>query len=117
MRTIIDRLGPFDLELPQRISHPGLLGRSPDHGLRSRCGDCRAAGVEKVLPPSRRQDKEGARHRALQLFPAAHNALARKKNHGRGEAILFALYGLRASPAMPVPEQLEFPLEAKIAGL
>jgi crossover junction endodeoxyribonuclease RuvC len=36
-------------------------------------------------------DKEGGRQRALQLFPAAHAMLARKKDHGRGEAALIAL--------------------------
>jgi crossover junction endodeoxyribonuclease RuvC len=36
-------------------------------------------------------DKEGGRMRALQLFPAAHALLARKKDHGRGEAALIAL--------------------------
>jgi crossover junction endodeoxyribonuclease RuvC len=36
-------------------------------------------------------DKEGARQRALQLFPAAHAMLARKKDHGRAEAALIAL--------------------------
>ena len=38
-------------------------------------------------------DKEGARQRALQLFPAAHTLLARKRDHGRAEAALVALYG------------------------
>jgi len=38
-------------------------------------------------------DKEGARQRALQLFPAAHALLARKKDHQRGESALIALYG------------------------
>jgi crossover junction endodeoxyribonuclease RuvC len=38
-------------------------------------------------------DKEGGRQRALQLFPAAHALLTRKKDHGRGEAALIALYG------------------------
>jgi crossover junction endodeoxyribonuclease RuvC len=38
-------------------------------------------------------DKEGARQRALQLFPSAHALLARKKDHGRAEACLLALYG------------------------
>jgi crossover junction endodeoxyribonuclease RuvC len=36
-------------------------------------------------------DKEDARQRALQLFPAAHALLARKKDHGRAEAALIAL--------------------------
>ena len=38
-------------------------------------------------------DKEGARQRALQLFPAAHTLLARKKDHQRAEAALVALFG------------------------
>jgi crossover junction endodeoxyribonuclease RuvC len=39
----------------------------------------------------RGKDKEGARQLALQLFPAAHALLARKKDHGRAEAALIAL--------------------------
>jgi Holliday junction resolvasome RuvABC endonuclease subunit len=39
----------------------------------------------------RGKDKEGSRQRALQLFPAAHALLARKKDHGRAEAALIAL--------------------------
>jgi Holliday junction resolvasome RuvABC endonuclease subunit len=38
-------------------------------------------------------DKEAGRQRALQLFPAAHALLARKMDHGRGEAALIALAG------------------------
>jgi crossover junction endodeoxyribonuclease RuvC len=41
------------------------------------------------------QDKEGARQYALQTFPAAHGLLARKRDHGRAEAALLALYGAR----------------------
>jgi Holliday junction resolvasome RuvABC endonuclease subunit len=40
-------------------------------------------------------NKEGGRQRALQLFPGAHVLLARKKDHGRAEAALIALYGAR----------------------
>jgi Holliday junction resolvasome RuvABC endonuclease subunit len=39
----------------------------------------------------RGSDKETSRQRALQLFPAAHVMLARKKDHGRSEAALIAL--------------------------
>jgi hypothetical protein len=42
------------------------------------------------------KDKESARQKALQLFPAAHAALARKKDHGRAEASLIALYGAKS---------------------
>ena len=37
------------------------------------------------------KDKEAARQRALQLFPAAHALFARKKDHQRAEAALIAL--------------------------
>jgi len=40
-------------------------------------------------------DKESSRQRALQLFPSAHALLARKKDHGRAEAPLIALYGAK----------------------
>jgi crossover junction endodeoxyribonuclease RuvC len=45
------------------------------------------------------KDKERARQRALELFPAAHALIARKKDHGRAEAALIALYGLRTFPS------------------
>lgn len=38
--------------------------------------------------------KENSRQRALQLFPEAHEMLARKMDHGRAEAILIARHGL-----------------------
>jgi hypothetical protein len=40
-------------------------------------------------------DREQSRQRALQLFPSAHALFARKKDHGRSEAALLALYGAR----------------------
>jgi Holliday junction resolvasome RuvABC endonuclease subunit len=44
-------------------------------------------------------EKESSRQLALQLFPAAHTVLARKKDHGRAEAALIALAGLKVSAA------------------
>jgi crossover junction endodeoxyribonuclease RuvC len=44
----------------------------------------------------RGKDKELSRQRALQLFPAAHALLAHKKDHGRAEAMLVALFGARS---------------------
>ena len=41
------------------------------------------------------KDKEGARQKALELFPHAQHLLARKKDHQRAEAMLIALYGAR----------------------
>ena len=41
-------------------------------------------------------DKESGRQKALQLFPAAHAALARKRDHGRAESALIALYGAKS---------------------
>jgi crossover junction endodeoxyribonuclease RuvC len=59
--------------------------------------------VEIVEPPAWKRfwklpgkDKESGRQKALQLFPASHAALARKKDHGRAEATLIALYGAKS---------------------
>ena len=53
------------------------------------------------------KDKEAARQRALQLFPSAHALLARRKDHGRADACLVALYGAQsltlAKPALVEP--------------
>ncbi len=43
-------------------------------------------------------DKETSRQRALQLFPATHALLARKKDHGRAEAALIALTPIQGTP-------------------
>jgi crossover junction endodeoxyribonuclease RuvC len=40
------------------------------------------------------KDKEAARQRALQLFPAQHELLARRKDHGRAEAALLVVASL-----------------------
>jgi hypothetical protein len=42
-------------------------------------------------------DKEPSRQKALMLFPAAHALLARRKDHGRAEAALIALFGAKMS--------------------
>jgi crossover junction endodeoxyribonuclease RuvC len=49
------------------------------------------------------KDKETARQCALELFPAAHALLARKRDHGRAEAALIALYGLNHSRLTAAP--------------
>jgi crossover junction endodeoxyribonuclease RuvC len=49
------------------------------------------------------KDKERSRQLALELFPAAHALLARKKDHGRAEAALIALYGTRNSRLLTAP--------------
>ncbi len=41
-------------------------------------------------------DKDEARSAALRLFPDGADSLARKKDHGRAEAMLLAEYGRRA---------------------
>jgi crossover junction endodeoxyribonuclease RuvC len=61
-------------------------------------------------------DKEGARQRALQLFPTAHAALARKRDHGRAEAALIALYGRtllhHTNPVVGIP----IPIPAEVVS-
>jgi crossover junction endodeoxyribonuclease RuvC len=52
-------------------------------------------------------DKEGSRQRALLTFPSAHALLARRKDHGRAEAALLALYGAsRITPVITTQQQL-----------
>ncbi len=40
------------------------------------------------------KDKEYSRTKAIEIFPYYHELFARKKDHGRAEAALLALYGL-----------------------
>jgi crossover junction endodeoxyribonuclease RuvC len=42
-------------------------------------------------------DKEASRQRALQLFPDRAANLARKKDHARADAMLFAYYGVKTA--------------------
>ena len=44
------------------------------------------------------KDKEAARQKALQLFPAQHVLLARKRDHGRAEAALLVVASLERAP-------------------
>jgi len=52
-------------------------------------------------------DKESARQRALQLFPAAHALLARRKDHGRAEAALIALSACPIAKVFPSENGVE----------
>ena len=61
------------------------------------------------LPP---KDKERSRQRALELFPAAHALLARKLDHGRAEAALIAVFGIRNSRSIAAPS--EAPINANL---
>ena len=60
------------------------------------CGAIEAAvacwAIPMTIVEPAGKDKEAARQRALQLFPAAHAMLARKKDHGRAEAALIACH-------------------------
>ena len=59
--------------------------------------------VWKRLHGLRGGHKELSRQRALELFPSAHSLLARKRDHGRAEAALIALYGLQNPRLMTAP--------------
>lgn len=87
-----------------------LVGAMPGQGVSSMFNFGRAVGVvHGVLAASRvpfiqvtpsawkrrmglPAEKEAARARALQLFPAVAASFARKKDHGRAEAALLAWY-------------------------
>jgi crossover junction endodeoxyribonuclease RuvC len=96
-----------------------LAQHKPDHALIERAGSMPKQGVASTFKYARAvgsvetvvacsdipysiiepakfhhlpgKDKEAARQRALQLFPAAHALFARKKDHQRAEAALIAL--------------------------
>jgi crossover junction endodeoxyribonuclease RuvC len=55
------------------------------------------------------KDKEAARQKAIQLFPDAHAMLARRKDHGRSEASLIALYGIERERQYGPATQLHSP--------
>jgi len=60
-------------------------------------------------------DKEASRQHALMLFPAAHALLARRKDHGRGEAALIALFGAQQrSLSTPAAKKTEATLIAEV---
>ena len=68
--------------------------------LPSRSSNRRSGSERSDLPG---KDKEAARQRALEMFPSAHAVLARKKDHGRAEAALIALFGIRTSRSIAAP--------------
>ena len=50
---------------------------------------------KRVMMDGQGKDKDAARLRAIQLFPGLAGELARKKDHGRAEALLLAEYRRR----------------------
>jgi hypothetical protein len=56
-------------------------------------------------------DKEGARGLVIRLFPGEHRFFARKKDHGRAEAVLIGLYGVQTSLQLPTSIETTPPME------
>lgn len=50
---------------------------------------------KRAMMPGEARDKDAARLKAIQLFPAAAEELKLKKHHNRAEALLLAEYGRR----------------------
>jgi crossover junction endodeoxyribonuclease RuvC len=107
IRTFIDRHKPIRALIERAQAMP-RQGTSSGFKYRRAVGAIEAAmtlcsiPVEIVEPSAWKRywhlpgkDKEGGRQKALQLFPAAHAVLARRKDHGRAEAALIALYGAK----------------------
>src|SRR5262245_63734246 len=97
--------------IPKRPGFAGKQGASSiwlqGHGVGVLEGVIAGLGLpyERVSPqrwrkaldvPGGVDAKESSRHRALQLFPAVGDQLARKKDHGRAEALLIAEWLRRA---------------------
>jgi hypothetical protein len=109
IRNFIDRYKPIRGALIERAQAMPKQGASSGFKYARAVGAIEAAitlcsiPVEIVEPSVWKRfwrlpgkDKESGRQRALQLFPSAHAALERKKDHGRAEATLIALYGARS---------------------
>lgn len=55
--------------------------------------------------------KDASRVKAMQLFPQIAKDLARKKDHGRADALMLAIYGVKyGAPQMAVEEEPELTL-------
>ena len=103
--AVVSRMLPLDAAYLEQV------GAMPGQGVSSMFAFGRAVGViEGVLaalevpvtkvPPQTwqrsmrvRGGKDGARERAMQLYPADASAFARKKDDGRADASLIAAYG------------------------
>jgi Holliday junction resolvasome RuvABC endonuclease subunit len=111
-KTRVDAIGLHNWIETHHPDFAGVerAGSMPKQGVASAFKYGRAAGtVEAVIAccgismvlvePSKwkrafhlNSDKEASRQLAIQLFPHAHDRLARKKDHQRAEAMLLALY-------------------------
>ena len=83
--------------------HSFIEARTPQHALIERAQGMPKQGASSGFKYGRAvgaiEAAIASQQRALQLFPAAHALLARKKDHGRAEAALIALAGVNHGPA------------------
>lgn len=67
------------------------------HALGLQYEPVRPAAWKPAMVKGGPRDKDGARMKAIQMFPTARGDLARKKDHNRAEALLIAAYLRRAT--------------------
>lgn len=102
--TVLDEVACVMIEDQKAIGGEGRssLGRLMEvYGIIQGCLAGVGLGFERVQPSVWKRkagllgkDKEGSRLLAIELYPAMADDLARKKDHGRAEAILIARYSL-----------------------
>ncbi len=102
---LVQELAPFDAAYIERNSsrpHEGISSARKGglvEGIILGCVVVYSKNITRVAPTQWKRvmkltkDKDYSITRAIELFPTYHNLFARKKDHGRAEAALLALYG------------------------
>ena len=111
LADVVHRLAPFDAAYVERNSVRPLEGISSAQknglvaGILLGCITMCCRLIDRPTPQFWKRamkltkDKEYSRTKAIEMFPDYYELFARKKDHGRAEAALLALYGYRQHQA------------------
>ena len=105
LADIVAQLAPFEVAYVERNSvrpKEGISSAQKNGLVAGMLLGCVAMCCRKIYRPTPRQwkkvmrltkDKDYSRTKAIETFPDYYDLFARKKDHGRAEAALLALYG------------------------
>ena len=106
LADVVRKLAPFDAAYVERNSvrpKEGVSSAQKNGLVAGMLLGCIAMCCRHIIRPTPTQwkkilgltsDKDYSRTKAIETFPDYHELFARKKDHGRAEAALLALYGL-----------------------
>lgn len=109
LTDVVHKLAPFNIAYVERNSvrpKEGIASAQKNGLVAGMLLGCIAMCCRQINRPTPNQwkkvmkltkDKEYSITRAIEEFPDYHDLFARKKDHGRAEAALLALYGYMAS--------------------